>query len=66
MIPDLRKFAWAGYLGQVTIFKLYDPGDAITSAQTLGARIAILAGIVLACILLAFVGFIYRDLPANG
>jgi len=66
LIPDLQRFAWTGYLGRITIFKLYDPVDAVTGAEKLGFHIAVLAGIATTCIVLAFVGFAHRDLPANG
>ena len=66
IIPVLQKYRWRAYLERITIFKLYNPVDAVTGAEKLGFHIAVLAGIAASCIVLAFVGFARRDLPANG
>ena len=66
MVPVLRKYAWRDWLERFSIFKLYNPVDAVSAAEYLGFNIAILAAIGAGCIVLAFVGFAARDLPANG
>ncbi len=66
VIPVLQKYTWRVYLERVSIFKLYNPVDAVSTGEFLLFDMGILAAIGAACILLAFVGFIRRDLPANG
>jgi beta-exotoxin I transport system permease protein len=66
VIPVLQKYTWRTWLERVSIFKLYNPVDAVAAAEHLGFDVAVLAGIGAGCILLAFLGFVRRDLPANG
>jgi ABC-2 type transport system permease protein len=66
MIPVLRDYSWRVWLERISIFKLYNPVDAVGPAEHLGRDLAILAGLGAAFIVLAFVGFIRRDLPANS
>lgn len=66
VIPVLQKYTWRTWLERVSIFKLYNPVDAVSAAEHLGFNMAVLAGIGAGCIVLAFLGFIRRDLPANG
>ncbi len=66
VIPVLQKYTWRPWLERVSIFKLYNPIDAVSAAEHLGFDVAVLAGIGAGCILLAFLGFVRRDLPANG
>ncbi len=66
VIPVLQKYTWRVYLERVSIFKLYNPVDDVSAAESLPFNLAVLAGIGAACILLAFIGFVRRDLPANG
>ena len=66
MIPVLRKYSWRVYLERISIFKLYNPVDAVSAREVLSFNMAVLAAIAAACIALAFVGFARRDLPANG
>ena len=66
VIPVLQKYTWRTWLERISIFKLYNPVDAVTAAELLGRNIALLAAIGGGCILLAFLGFVRRDLPANG
>lgn len=66
VIPVLQKYTWRSYLERVTIFKLYNPVDAVTTAEKLNFNLAVLAALGLACVILAFLAFVRRDLPANG
>jgi hypothetical protein len=53
-------------LERITIFRLYNPVEAVQGAEKLGFHIEVLAGIAATCIVLALVGFARRDLPATG
>jgi ABC-2 type transport system permease protein len=66
MIPVLRNMVWRPWLERVSIFKAYNPVELVTQGETLGFNVAILGGIGLACITVAFFAFAVRDLPANG
>ncbi|MGC8641372.1 MAG: ABC transporter permease subunit [Isosphaeraceae bacterium] len=66
VIPVLQKYTWRAWLEKVTIFKLYNPVDAVAAAEHLGFDVAVLAGLGAGFIVLAFLGFVRRDLPANG
>jgi ABC-2 type transport system permease protein len=66
VIPVLQKYTWRVYLERVSIFKLYNPVDDVSTGEKLAFNLALLAAIGAACILLAFLGFVRRDLPANG
>lgn len=66
MIPVLEEYEWRKWLEWITIFKLYNPVDAVEAAEHLGRDVAILIGLGVGFIVLAFLGFIRRDLPANG
>jgi ABC-2 type transport system permease protein len=64
--PPMQKFEWRIWLERASIFKLFDPVDAVSSAQSLNFNLAVLAGLGAGCIVLAFLAFAHRDLPANG
>ena len=66
VIPVLQKYTWRTWLERVSIFKLYNPVDAVAAAEHMSFDVAVLASIGAGCILLAFLGFVRRDLPANG
>jgi ABC-2 type transport system permease protein len=66
VIPVLEKFRWRVWLARISIFKLYNPVDAVTARESLWFNIALLAALGVGCIILAFLGFARRDLPANG
>lgn len=57
---------WQPWLERASIFSAYSPVEVVTKGQTLAPHLAILAGVGAPCIVLAFVIFAYRDLPANG
>jgi ABC-2 type transport system permease protein len=66
VIPVMQKYAWRLWLERISIFRLYNPVDAVGDGESLSFNIGVLAAIGAACIVLAFVGFNRRDLPANG
>ena len=66
MIPVLQKYTWRVYLERVSIFKLYNPVDDVSTGESMLFNLAVLAAIGTGCILLSFLAFIRRDLPANG
>jgi ABC-2 type transport system permease protein len=66
VIPVMQKYTWRVYLERISIFKLYNPVDAVAGGESLSFNIGVLAAIGAACIVVAFVGFNRRDLPTNG
>ena len=66
VIPVLQKYAWRVYFERVSIFKLYNPVDDVSTGESLLFNISVLTAIGAACILLSFLTFTRRDLPANG
>jgi ABC-2 type transport system permease protein len=66
MIPVFSDMWWKPWVERLSIFRAYNPVELVTKAETLGPNLALLAGIGVPCILLAFVLFAWRDLPANG
>jgi ABC-2 type transport system permease protein len=66
VIPVLQKYTWRVYLERISLFKLYNPVDAVTAAESLAFNVGVLTSIGAACIALAFLGFLRRDLPTNG
>ena len=66
VIPVMQKYTWRVYLERISIFKLYNPVDAVEGGESLSFNIGVLAAIGATCILLAFLAFNRRDLPANG
>jgi ABC-2 type transport system permease protein len=66
VIPVLQKYRWRDWLDRITIFKLYNPVDAVGAGAELGYNLAVLSGTAAVFIALAFVGFARRDLPASG
>lgn len=66
MQPVFADAWWKPWLQRASIFSAYNPVEVVTKGETLAPHLAILAGIGAPCILLAFVIFAFRDLPANG
>jgi ABC-2 type transport system permease protein len=66
VIPVMQRYSWRVWLERISIFKLYNPVDAVSGGESLSFNIAVLAALGAGCILLAFLGFARRDLPANG
>lgn len=66
LIPILQKMSWEPYVEKISIFKAYNPIQAVTGGDTYQLHLAILASVGTTCILLAYAAFAVRDLPANG
>ncbi len=66
LIPVLQKYTWRVYLERISIFKLYNPVDDVSTGESLLFNLAVLAAIGAGCIVLSFLALIRRDLPANG
>ena len=66
MIPVLQEMSWRPWLERISIFKAYNPVELVTTGETLQFNLAVLSGIGVSCIALAFVAFAVRDLPTNG
>jgi hypothetical protein len=58
--------SWKPWLERISIFKAYNPVELVTTGETLQFNLALLSGIGVSCIALAFVAFAVRDLPTNG
>lgn len=66
VIPVLQKYEWRTWVERISIFKLYNPVDAVGAAEFLGRDLGILAGLGAGFVALAFLAFLRRDLPANS
>ena len=66
MLPVFSEAWWKPWVERVSIFKAYNPIEVVARGETLGANLTFLAGVGAPCILLAFILFAIRDLPANG
>jgi len=66
LIPVIQKMSWKPWLDRISIFKAYNPVELVTKGESFEFNVAILAGIGASCIVLAFLAFAFRDLPANG
>ena len=50
VIPVLQKYAWRVYFERVSIFKLYNPVDDVSTGESLLFNISVLTAIGAACI----------------
>jgi ABC-2 type transport system permease protein len=66
LIPILQSMSWEPWVERISIFKAYNPVQAVNGGETYQLHLAILTGIGATLILLAFAAFAVRDLPANG
>jgi len=66
VLPFFEDASWRPWLERSTIFTAYDPVDAVGKASSLTTHLSVLGGIGLVCIVLAFVAFQWRDLPASS
>jgi ABC-2 type transport system permease protein len=66
VIPVFKDMSWRPWVDQMSIFKLYDPVDAVTKGEFFSFDMAVLTGVGAACFALAYLVFTTRDLPANG
>jgi ABC-2 type transport system permease protein len=62
-IPALEKYRW---MEKYSIFYYYDPVEAALKANHLGFNLGILCGVGLVGIVLSYIAFNRRDLPANA
>jgi ABC-2 type transport system permease protein len=62
-LPTLEDWKW---LEKFSIFKAFDPVEVVTKGQTLAFNLAILSGLGVAGVVLAFLAFSVRDLPSNA
>ena len=66
LIPILQEQSWEPYVEKISIFKAYNPVQAVNGGDTYQLHLAILAGVGATFIMMAFAAFAVRDLPANG
>ncbi|QEH36981.1 ABC-2 family transporter protein [Aquisphaera giovannonii] len=66
LLPVFQDYPWRVYLERASIFKLYNPVDAVGAAEHLARDVGLLLLIGAGCTGLALAAFIRRDLPANG
>jgi ABC-2 type transport system permease protein len=57
---------WLPWLRRVALFETYNPVDAVGLRAELGRNLAVLGSIGGVGLVLAFVVFLWRDLPTNG
>jgi ABC-2 type transport system permease protein len=66
LIPILQKQTWEPWVERMSIFKAYNPIQAVSGGDMYYLHLEILAGVGATCILFAYLAFAVRDLPANG
>jgi ABC-2 type transport system permease protein len=66
VIPVFKDMSWRPWVDRASIFRLYNPVDAVTGREVYDFNVAVLTGLGVACIALGYLVFATRDLPANG
>ncbi len=66
LIPVLQKESWEPWVERMSIFKAYNPIQAVAGGDTYYLHLEILTAVGAACLLCAYLAFAVRDLPANG
>jgi hypothetical protein len=66
IIPVIQEMSWKPWLERISIFKAYNAVELVTKGESFQFNVAILSALGASCIVLAFVAFAFRDLPANG
>jgi ABC-2 type transport system permease protein len=66
LIPILQTMSWEPWVERISIFRAYNPIQAVDGGETYQLHLAILSGLGATLIMLAFATFAVRDLPANG
>ncbi len=66
VLPVMDTSPWKPWLLKSSIFNAYNPVDAVVRAEQLAGNLAILSTIGLVGVILAFGGFLWRDLPSSG
>jgi ABC-2 type transport system permease protein len=64
--PVFSEMWWKLWLERISIFRAYNPVELVVKGETFVPNLVILAGVGAPCIVLAFILFAMRDLPANG
>jgi ABC-2 type transport system permease protein len=65
-LPVLADWSWKPLLQHMTIFRAYNPVDAVGKATHLAFNVCLLLGLSAGAIVPAFLAFQWRDLPASG
>jgi ABC-2 type transport system permease protein len=66
LIPILQTMSWEPWVERISIFRAYNPIQAVDGGETYQLHLAILSGLGATLIMLSFAAFAVRDLPANG
>jgi ABC-2 type transport system permease protein len=66
VIPVFKDMSWRPWVDRASIFRLYNPVDAVTARELYAFNLAVLCGLGAGFIALAYLVFAARDLPANG
>ena len=66
VIPVMQKYTWRVYLERISIFKLYNPVNAVSGGEFVIVQYWRADGHRRGVHPVAFVAFNRRDLPANG
>lgn len=66
VIPVFKDMSWRPWVDKASIFRLYNPVDAVTGREVYDFNVAVLVGLGAAFIALSYLVFANRDLPANG
>lgn len=66
VIPVFKDMSWRPWVDRASIFRLYNPVDAVTLRADYNFNVATLTALGAACIASSYLVFTTRDLPANG
>ena len=66
MIPVFREAVWRPWAEHASLFSLYNPVDAVSERVHYDFNMAVLLGLGVGFVALAFLSFSARDLPANA
>lgn len=65
-LKDMASSPLRPWLKAIALFELFNPIDAVGKAERLAFNLSFLSGLTLIGVILAFLAFLWRDLPANG
>ncbi len=69
LIANLRELAESPlrpWLKKIALFELFNPVDAVGKGEFLTSNVTFLSGLALGGVVVAFLAFLWRDLPASG